>query len=74
MPKADETIQLLTEIRDLQKQQLSLMKADRDISMRDKKSENTKLFLHIAYNLIIAVFVIGAFWFFYHTIYGSGLV
>ncbi len=73
MEKKDETIELLKEIRDLEQQEVSLLKEEKFLKDKEQNSTSARLVLKIIYNVVIVGFVIGAFWYFYHTLYGTGL-
>lgn len=74
MPKKDDSIELLKEIRDLERQQLAMMKAEKQITELEKDKDAMKPLFKMIYNGVIIVFVIGAFYYFYHTMYGTGLI
>ena len=70
MPVADEQLKLLKEIRDLQREQLSLIRSTRDETVRSQKTHGAIFIAHVVYNAAIVVFVIVAFYYFYHTMMG----
>jgi len=74
MVKTDEQTQLLREIRDLLREEQSMRITERKLAEDDKKAKNLMVVLKMIFNLLIGAFTIGAFYYFYHTVYGSGLL
>jgi hypothetical protein len=74
MEKKDETTELLREIRDLEKEEVSMLRAEKMMDAKGQRSMTTRFVLRVIYNVVIVAFVIGAFWYFYHTLYGSDLI
>jgi hypothetical protein len=68
--KSDDQMALLKEIRDLQREQLSLLRKQKVSDPRDKKLEIMMFVLHAIYNALIILFVIGGFYYFYHSVVG----
>lgn len=68
MAKPDETVTLLKEIRDLLREQSSLAKAQHAIAEREKQTKLIGRTLHVILNASIVIFVIGASYYFYHSI------
>ncbi|UPA22389.1 hypothetical protein K8942_05060 [Candidatus Peribacteria bacterium] len=60
MPK-DQTIELLTEIRDI-------LKANQESLMHSKKAQQRSLVLKIVFNTAIVIFVGFATYYYYHTL------
>lgn len=74
MPPDDQTLALLHEIRDLQKQQLAMMKENQEGNQFDKKMDMAKMVMRVVFNVLVVVFVIGAVWYYYSSISKSGLI
>lgn len=74
MPKADEQTLLLREIRDILREQHALEKAKQQMEEQDQRSKNLMSILHMLFTAVVCVFTVGAFWYFYHTVYGTGLL
>lgn len=62
MPVAkDQTVALLTEIRDL-------LKANQEALQKTKETSNRSRVLHYIFNTLIILLVMGATYFYYHTL------
>ena len=73
MLRADDTASLLREIRDLQREQLAMMKAKQAFEERQKSMKDITTIAKMVFNVFVVVFVIAAFWYFYHTVYSNEL-
>jgi hypothetical protein len=69
--KSDPIIDLLTEIRDLQRAQTQLVQDAHDALLHTERLQKRNIILRIIFNLLIIVFTGAAVYFYYHTLVTS---
>lgn len=71
MAKDDAIIALLTEIRDLQREQTDLTRKAENALMHTQSLQRRNLTMRILFNVVIVIFTAAAVYFYYHTLVTS---